>query len=880
MKKIHVVAHTHWDREWYFSDNEAFVQFSYHMDEVIYALENNELDYYYLDGQLSIVEDYLKIFPTKRENIKKLVEQNKLFIGPWYTQMDEFVVAGESVVKNLQIGMSLSEDLGGYTSLGYLPDSFGQGKDMPKIYQGFDIDHAVFWRGMPNEITSNREFFWEAEDGSKVLTINIRNGYYAGVALVEGDQTLQKSTLDMVSEDTISDEVVTLPVGGDQRAVDRQLKEIIAKANQELSGEYEIIESNYPHIFNILEQSKEKLPIVTGEFMSGSVSKIHRSIFSSRYDLKKINDTIENRLIFELQPLAVMADEMGIPYKGELIDYIWKLLLKNHAHDSIGGCNTDKTNRMIMARYQEADQLSYSNVDYLVRKISESLVETNENDVVVFNTLPTRRTEPFTIKISSKAKAITLVDKKRQQVPFEILNVEKVYAGEIRRSEEDYREDLYYYIYTLSVDYPLAAFNYSILQVKEHLDEIAALATTTTQSVVIENEFYRVAFENGEFNLTTKYNQKVYANCLSIEESGDEGDTYDYSPAYHDAFFDLTFKEASVSSQIGKLHSTIWLAGSWYVPKNLEERQQGLASCQLTYQLEVSLKQDTNRIELKLTIDNQADDHRMRLVFDSGIKTDVSYADTLFGTIERLNVDPHINDWRELGWKEEPTEIYPMIHFANVHNETASVSMLSKGIKEYQVQDNKLFMTLFRGVGFLGRPELLRRPGDASGNQFRYIPTPDSQLHGELTMELALVIEADYQPAAIQKNYQAYAIAPPYYQIQEINRFTNPIKYFQSNKVDHLNEMISYFDFSDLKLVVSSLELSKNGQWLHVRFNNPSLTKSVSETFELSEDFEVAWVNLYGVTLERLGVTKSISVEMEPGEIKTIAIKRKKRGIN
>ncbi|MEG2505276.1 MAG: hypothetical protein RSB44_11395, partial [Carnobacterium sp.] len=61
MKKIHVVAHTHWDREWYFSDNEAFIQFSYHMDEVIYALENGELDYYYLDGQLSILDDYLKV---------------------------------------------------------------------------------------------------------------------------------------------------------------------------------------------------------------------------------------------------------------------------------------------------------------------------------------------------------------------------------------------------------------------------------------------------------------------------------------------------------------------------------------------------------------------------------------------------------------------------------------------------------------------------------------------------------------------------------------------------------------------------------------------------------------------------------------------------
>ncbi|MGX6961411.1 glycoside hydrolase family 38 C-terminal domain-containing protein [Vagococcus xieshaowenii] len=878
MKKIHIVAHTHWDREWYFSDNEAFVQFSYHMDEVIYALDNNELDYYYLDGQLSIVEDYLKIFPNKKEKIKELVEAKKLFIGPWYTQMDEFVVAGESVVKNLQIGMLLSEELGGYTSLGYLPDSFGQGKDMPKIYQGFDIDHAVFWRGMPSEITNNREFFWEAEDGSKVLTINIRNGYYAGVALVEGDRFLQKSTLDLVSEDTIS-EIVTLPVGGDQRAVDRQLKEIIHQANQELGEEYELVESNYPHIFKLLEKSKEKLPTVSGEFISGSVSKIHRSIYSSRYDLKKINDTIENRLIFELQPLAAMADEMGIPYKTELIDYIWKLLLKNHAHDSIGGCNTDKTNQMIMARYQEADQLSYSNVDYLVRKISESLTSTRENDIVLFNTMPYQRTEPFTFKISSKSKAISLVDNEDNIVPFEVLNVEKVYAGEIRRSEKDYQEDLYYYIYTVAIDYSLAAFNYQILHVNEQENVLEPSVIGNNESIMIENDYYKVSFVEGAFDITSKYNQKVYKNCLYVEESGDEGDTYDYSPAYHDMILNLSFSDAKATVQEGVIHSTIWIEGTWQVPQSLSSRKNGLIDQSINYKLEVSVKKATNRIELKLVINNQADDHRMRLVFASDIASEFSYADTLFGTIERLNVDPHINDWQELGWKEEPTEIYPMIHFANIHDEMASVSMLSKGIKEYQVCDNKLFMTLFRGVGYLGRPELLRRPGDASGNQFRYIPTPDSQLHGELVMEVALVIEENYQPASIQKNYQMYSVETPYYQLQEINRFTNPIKYFQSNKVDHLEALTNYLDLATSSLVFSSLELSRDGEWLEIRLNNPSLTDSIIETIQLSDQFEVKWINLYGKSIKQLGVIKSIEVQMKPGEIKTFAIKRKKRGI-
>lgn len=91
--------------------------------------------------------------------------------------------------------------------------------------------------------------------------------------------------LDLVSEDSAT-EIVTLPVGGDQRAVDRDLKTIIQNVNEQFGTEYKIEESNYPHIFNLLREKAAELPTVQGEFMSGSVSKIHRSIYSSRYDLK------------------------------------------------------------------------------------------------------------------------------------------------------------------------------------------------------------------------------------------------------------------------------------------------------------------------------------------------------------------------------------------------------------------------------------------------------------------------------------------------------------------------------------------------------------------------------------------------------------------
>lgn len=156
--KVYCYAHTHWDFEWYFTNSESNIQLIYHMDEVFYALENNILQHYHLDGQLSIVEDYLHYVPQNRERFTNLVKKGKIIIGPWYTQSDELVISGESIIRNLYYGIKTAEQFGNWMKVGYLPDSFGQSKDMPKIFKGFRIDYFLFWRGLSADKCPHREF--------------------------------------------------------------------------------------------------------------------------------------------------------------------------------------------------------------------------------------------------------------------------------------------------------------------------------------------------------------------------------------------------------------------------------------------------------------------------------------------------------------------------------------------------------------------------------------------------------------------------------------------------------------------------------------------------------------------------------------------------
>ena len=134
-KKVHIVPHMHWDREWYFTTEESRILLLNNMEEILTRLENDpDYKYYVLDGQTCILEDFFAIKPYEKERVKKLVQAGKLIIGPWYTQTDEIIVHGESIVRNMMYGIRDCREFGKYMDIGYLPDSFGQSEQLSLIH--------------------------------------------------------------------------------------------------------------------------------------------------------------------------------------------------------------------------------------------------------------------------------------------------------------------------------------------------------------------------------------------------------------------------------------------------------------------------------------------------------------------------------------------------------------------------------------------------------------------------------------------------------------------------------------------------------------------------------------------------------------------------
>lgn len=868
LKKVHVVAHTHWDFEWYFTRQEAKVQFAFHMDEVFAALEKNQLDYYILDGQMSILDDYLADFPAKKTLVQTYVTAGRLFIGPWYTQIDEMVTSGEAVVRNLRLGMKAADAFGSAMDVGYLPDSFGQSQDMPKIYNGVGIKRALFWRGTPKEVDA-RYFYWTSNDGSQVVTANIKNGYFAGVDLVERNQF--KSLVENITTET-TNEPALLPVGGDQRPVDFNLKKRVSKANDATDEKTLFVESNYTEFFDQLE--KEELPSVSGEFIDPSLSKIHRGIYSSRADLKQLYDRLERMMIYQVEPLSAVANHKGLELKQGLIDDIWKTIARGQAHDSSGGCNSDKTNRDIKQRGLDALQMAGSLRDYLLRKMSISVENSASNDLFIWNPLPVVNQQVREFSVSTKQPNFALFDQKGQTITFDVLDQQKENAAVLRREPKEMADNFYY---LTKIAFPVAVPAMDFLQYHIEENEISMSELDVTPDS-IENEHYKLTFNGDGIDLYNKNNKKEYPNFLTFEDGGDEGDNYDYSPAFADWLLSLDFSVAQGKAAQGTFVSTLQLKGKWSLPYNLAARKEQVRNGEISYNLCLKLTKDTQAIDVSLHIDNQILDHRLRLLLATDVKANYSYADTPFGVIARPVEDKHLKDWQEIGYKEEPTSMRPMIHFANTHNDVSSWSFVSKGAKDFQLigEDfQQLAVTVLRGVGYLGRPDLLRRPGDASGLQTTVVPTPDSQLLGDFEFSGRLLIEENYVPVTLENHYVQLTQENLYYQNQTLNQFTTPIEYFSINQLNHSIEHQALFELEELQVVFSSLQATTDQTGYEVRMYNPSEKEIPAPgSINCKTLSTIAQLNLRGQHLQHLTETKNRyqMASFKPGEIRTYGI--------
>ncbi|MEZ8723265.1 mannosylglycerate hydrolase [Vibrio pomeroyi] len=836
--RVHITPHMHWDREWYFTTEESRILLVNNMEEIMNRLESDpEYKYYVLDGQTAVLEDYFAIKPENTERVKALVEAGKLIIGPWYSQTDTMQVSGESIVRNMMYGIRDCMKFGDAMKIGYLPDSFSMSSQLPMIYNGFDITRAMFWRGCSERHGTNKtEFLWQSNDGSEVTAQVLPLGYAIGKYLPQDEEGL-RARLDkyfpVLEKPSVTKDIL-LPNGHDQMPIQKDIFEVMDKL-REIYPDREFSMSRYEEVFEKVEAARDQLDTIKGEFNDGKYMRVHRTISSTRMDIKLIHAEIENKIVNILEPLASIAWTLGFEYHHGLIEKMWKESMKNHAHDSIGCCCSDKVHAEILNRYILADDMATNLIHFYKRKIVDHMPDREGCDkLAMFNLSPYEREEVVNTTITIRAQEFSIFDENENPVEYFIQDKRQIDPGKVDRQIVHYGNYDPFMEFDIQIKRTVPAMGFTTLHIQGN--EKGAVKVAEQKDYLLENEYYRINVnDNGTLTIFDKETEQVFDQVLRLEDGSDDGDEYDYSPSRQEwlLYSDEFPVETSIDHQ--GFQSVANIAFRMNVPANLAEREERTGQNGFVEaQCQVVLKQGSRRIEVRMELDNQADDHRVRVLVPTPFVSETVVADNQFGCITRPTNDPAMAVWEEEKWKEAPVPVYQLMNFAALENGKAGMAIMSNGLREFEViasqgdeSRDTFALTLFRGIGVLGKEELLLRPGRPSGIK---IPTPDSQVRGKLVCEFTL---CGFSGNHIDANIMAQA-RDNVTQIECYNKI--PYNAMKLNVGEqNLPMSFSLLSKQQAGAVLSVLKKAEDEDALIMRVYNPAESGSISDSISFTQ---------------------------------------------
>lgn len=390
-----IVPHTHWDREWYRPFQHFRARLVRLFDRLLDLLEADPaFAHFHFDGQTIVLEDYLEIRPHNADRLRRLIRDGRIAVGPWYVLPDEFLVSGESIVRNLQIGHRLAAIFGTPQKIGYLPDQFGHIAQMPQILRGFGIEDAVVWRGVGPGV-DRTEFLWEAPDGSRVFTVYMPGqGYSNGQRLPADAERLRSRLRRIIDEHQPYRRIRTVLVmcGTDHQEPTEELPAALAAAVAGADFTAEIAP-----LAHYIERARAEaladgcppLAVHRGELRSCARVHLLPGVTSARGRQKQRDFAILSRLERYAEPLATWADWLDGRHRWTAFtEWAWKLAIQNHPHDSICGCSVDQVHRDMEYRFDQVETVAEHTLERALAAVARRLDTTSlrgERGLAVYN---------------------------------------------------------------------------------------------------------------------------------------------------------------------------------------------------------------------------------------------------------------------------------------------------------------------------------------------------------------------------------------------------------------------------------------------------------------------------------------------------------------
>jgi alpha-mannosidase/mannosylglycerate hydrolase len=794
---MHVVSHTHWDREWY-QPHEVFrLRLVDLMDHLLDILDTDEqFRHFSLDAQTIVLEDYLQIRPGARSRIEKHVRSGRLAVGPWYQLNDEFLVSGEATIRSLLIGSRIAEAFGRCMMVGYLPDQFGSISQMPQILRGFGMDNAIMGRGRQLLRPGDKmEFWWQSPDGSRVLA-SLMAYWYNNAQYIPADPeaalAFVKALRDTMAARSAASELLFMN-GVDHLEAQPTIGRTIAGVADLLAGDGSgdrILHSSLTAYVDALRatvgQTDSALDTVIGELRQDRGGACLAGTLSSRVYLKQANFAAQNALEAYAERLCSFARIMGAPYPAEELRYAWKLLMQNHPHDSICGCSVDQVHDEMMPRFhrvrQVAEIVQDRALDTLTGRDRTQGAVALPCDLHVFNTLNWERTDPVRVTLefplgaptrsgaardpSAMVRGLRIIAPDGEEVPFAVTGDETLVTAVLSPHELPLDQ----WVQRLTVEFvakDVPACGSAVYRLEpgpswEHAPTFADVAS----------------YDYSE---------------PTLQDVGDVGDEYLYRRPLNDVCVELCLACLDAwATQETAVKRTEIVQTVMHVPASSASAGRSSERVAIPVQLERTQWAGVPRTECRLRLTNTATDHRLRALFDAAGPVSAAVP---FDVVTRRS--------RPEDEAAGASPYHPMTLWIDAPggDDLPGRTIICPGLYEYEVltdsdgRTSRVAVTLLRCVGQLsGR-------GDGPG-----IATPGAQCPGEHVFDLAVVEHpGDWVESRAWKG---------------AHQFATPLVAVQAPRNDYVPTTRSFMTVEPDRLVLSAAKCAEDRDTLIVRLFN------------------------------------------------------------
>ncbi|MBN2150342.1 MAG: hypothetical protein JW839_02735 [Candidatus Lokiarchaeota archaeon] len=763
-----IVSHTHWDREWYLPFEGFRFKLVYTIDKLLKILDDDSrFANFTLDGQSVVLEDYLEIRPQNRPRLEHYLKEGRISAGPFYILPDEFMISPEAHVRNLLLGKRVVESFGVKPMpVGNLPDDFGHIAQMPQILQGFNIDNFIFTRGHGDEVdTLNTEFEWIAPDGkTSVLAINQPLGY-GNMANATRDRPISaaieqaKLIRDKLKKRAATN-VLLLMSGVDHLSPEEHLPDLVEQFNA-LGSEGHMKHVTFMAYLDALRSALEaaRIKSFTGPLQGGREHLLLEDIVTSRIYL--LQENLKNEALLErwaepFSALAELATGQAFHYPGDYLWYAWRYLIKNHPHDSIGGCSIDAVHRDMVNRYMHVSQLGgillRDAVRHLVPRIDfypgkgEPRPAQDVYEVLVFNPSPAPRSGTVNVWVETAEmgdatcpETFQVIDVHGKAVP-----VENWREPDVKKVFSYWKPfDAFYKFEFEAADVP--GLGYKTFYLRPTEDEPLAADTGWVgvkrgDATTIETPLHSLRINpNGTFDLVDKtLGHELKGCCLFLDEP-DFGDEYDFvpMPEQHKVITTEGVQAVVKAVEVHATRATALVSVPFRVPACLTEDRKARSGQQveLAIELAITVYKRSRRVDVRVAVDNTARDHRLRACIPSGFSTASKLVQQHFCVLEKPLKIPEGRNWVQ---KPQATDFHD--HFFAVAGaakggKAAGIAVITRDFQQHEVSvgtsgEANMVATLYRSVGWLGRPFQGAGPD---------VATPDAQCLIPMAFNLALL---------------------------------------------------------------------------------------------------------------------------------------------